>query len=533
MQIAHRPLVLIVLDGWGYSENIEYNAIHSAHKPNWERLWDEYPHTLLNASGIDVGLPDNQMGNSEVGHMNMGSGRVIDQEFTRISKAIEDGSFFENETLNQAFRTAAESGRAAHILGLLSPGGVHGHEEHIMAMLELAVRCDVKTIYLHAFLDGRDTPPKSAEESIHRTYLKIQELAPDRIRFASLMGRYYAMDRNRNWDRTQAAYDLISQGRADYRSDDAFIAVDMAYARGETDEFIKPTAIVRPGEDPVTVEDGDVMIFTNYRADRARQLARAFTKPDFKSFYRERVPKLAAFVSLTEYKANYEFPVAFPPEKLHNVFGEYIAGLGLKQLRLAETEKYAHVTFFFNGGEERVFDGEDRILVPSPHVRTYDQQPEMSAHEVTDRLVDAIASDRYDAIICNYANADMVGHSGDFHATVKAVETIDQCLGRIYEAVVKAGGEMLITADHGNAEQMRAFTTEKIKSQSHTAHTSNLVPLIYVGRPAEPLPGTGALCDITPTMLYLMGLEPPAEMTGRRLFELREITSRSQAATGS
>jgi len=529
MAITHRPLVLLILDGWGYAENIEYNAIHSANKPTWERIWEECPHTLIRASGIDVGLPDQQMGNSEVGHMNIGSGRVVDQEFTRITHAIEDGSFYDNETLNKAFKEAAANGGAAHVLGLLSPGGVHGHEEHIMAMMDLALRCGVERVYLHAFLDGRDTPPKSAEESVHRMHLKIQELGTDKVRFASMIGRYYAMDRNQQWDRTKIAYDLISQGKAEYRSDDAFIAIDMAYARGETDEFVQPTAIIRAGEDPVTVEDGDVMVFTNYRADRARQLARAFTKPDFKSFYRERVPKLSAFISLTEYKANYEFPVAFPPKKLHNVFGEYIANLGLKQLRISETEKYAHVTFFFNGGEERVFKGEDRILVPSPHVRTYDQAPEMAAQEVTDKIVESIHSRRYDAIICNHANADMVGHSGNFHAAVQAIETLDGCIGQVLEAARGAGGEVLITADHGNAEQMRSFTTEKIKSQPHTAHTSNLVPFIYVGRPAEPLPDTGTLSDIAPTMLYLMGLEQPAEMTGHSLFTLTELPVKAVA----
>lgn len=529
MAITHRPLVLLVLDGWGYSENIEYNAIHSANKPTWERIWEEYPHTLIRASGIDVGLPDQQMGNSEVGHMNIGSGRVVDQEFTRITHAIEDGSFYDNETLNKAFREAGANGGAAHVLGLLSPGGVHGHEEHIMAMMDLALRCGVERVYLHAFLDGRDTPPKSAEESVHRMHLKIQELGTDKVRFASMVGRYYAMDRNQHWDRTKIAYDLISQGKAEYRSDDAFIAIDMAYARGETDEFVQPTAITRAGEDPVTVEDGDVMVFTNYRADRARQLARAFTKPDFKSFYRERAPNLSAFISLTEYKANYEFPVAFPPEQLHNVFGEYIANFGLKQLRISETEKYAHVTFFFNGGEERVFEGEDRILVPSPHVRTYDKAPAMAAQEVTDKIVEAIHNRRYDAIISNYANADMVGHTGDFHATVKAIEMLDNCIGQVIDAARSVGGEVLITADHGNAEQMRSYTTEKIKSQPHTAHTSNLVPFIYVGRPAEPLPDTGALSDIAPTMLYLMDLEQPAEMTGHSLFTLAETPVKAVA----
>ncbi len=528
MLLPHRPFVLIILDGWGYSENTVYNAIYSANKPVWEKVWAEWPHSLIRASGSDVGLPAEQMGNSEVGHMNIGAGRVVDQEFSRITRAIEDGSFFSNLPLREAFGKAAAASRSVHILGLLSPGGVHGHQDHIFSLVKLADLCGVENIYLHAFLDGRDTPPKSAEEYIHQTYLKMKELGKGR--FASIIGRYYAMDRNKHWDRTRAAYDLISQGKADFRSDDVFIAVDMAYARGETDEFVSPTAITRAGEPPIQVEDGDVIVFANYRADRARQLARAFTKPDFQSFPRERVPRLGAFISLTVYKANYEFPVAFPPEHLVNVFGEYIAKLGLRQLRIAETEKYAHVTFFFNGGEERVFRGEDRILVPSPHVTTYNLRPEMSAYEITDKLVDAIDSRKYDAIICNYANADMVGHTGDFQATIKAVQAIDKCLGRVLQATRKVGGELIITADHGNAEQLRSYTTEKIKSQSHTAHTCNPVPLIYVGREAEFNPDGGTLSDIAPTMLYLMGLAIPEEMTGQPLLKLHDEPAKAAIA---
>jgi len=518
MQPASKPLVLIILDGWGYSENTVYNAIYSANKPVWEKLWMERPRSLIRASGSDVGLPPGQMGNSEVGHMNIGSGRVVDQEFSRISRALEDGSFFQNRILTETFHKAAATGKAVHVLGLLSPGGVHSHQDHIFALIKLAGACGAEKIYVHAFLDGRDTPPKSAEQYIFQTHLKMKELGKGC--FASIIGRYFAMDRNKHWERTQAAYDLISQGKADYRCDDVFIAVDMAYARGESDEFVKPTAITKAGQAPIRVEDGDVMVFANYRADRARQLARAFTKPDFRSFPREYIPQLGSFVSLTEYKANYEFPVAFPPEHLQNVFGEYIAGQGLKQLRIAETEKYAHVTFFFNGGEERVFTGEDRCLVPSPRVSTYNLKPEMSAYEVTDKLIEAVTSRKYDAIICNYANADMVGHSGDFPATIKAVQTIDKCLGRVIEATRAAGGEIIITADHGNAEQMRVYTTEKIKSQAHTAHTSNLVPMIYIGRPARFVINDGSLSDIAPTMLYLMGLEIPKEMTGTPLLRL-------------
>jgi len=528
MQLTRRPYILIVLDGWGYSDNTTYNAIHSAHKPNWDRLWEEYPHALINASGTDVGLPDSQMGNSEVGHMNIGAGRIVAQEFTRISQAIEDGSFFHNEVLCGTFARAAADGSALHILGLLSPGGVHSHQDHICALVDLANRYDLKEIYIHAFLDGRDTPPKSAEEYLHDVQLKMTELGKGR--FASIVGRYYAMDRNENWDRTRAAFELICNGEAEYQSRDPFIAVDMAYERGETDEFVKPTAILKPGEEAIRINDGDVVVFANYRADRTRQLTRAFTEPEFDGFPRTRVPDVGAFISMTQYKAEFDIPVAFPPERINNSFGEYIANQGLHQLRIAETEKYAHVTFFFNGGEERVFEHEDRILVPSPDVPTYDLKPEMSAPEVTDKLVDAINSRKYDVIICNYANADMVGHTGDFDAAVKAIETIDTCLGRVIDATLKAGGEILITADHGNAEQMRSFITEKVKAQPHTAHTSNLVPLLYIGRPAEALPGTGALCDITPTLLYLMGMKPPPEMTGRPLFHVADYST--QAAAG-
>jgi 2,3-bisphosphoglycerate-independent phosphoglycerate mutase len=525
MQLVHKPIILIVLDGWGHTDNTVYNAIHSAEKPVWDKLWLEYPHTLISASGLDVGLPPGQMGNSEVGHMNIGSGRIVDQEFTRISKAIEDGSFFKNEILTTAFKKAASGKKKVHILGLLSPGGVHSHEDHIFALMDLVDRCGIEKFYLHAFLDGRDTPPKSAALSLHKAHLKMKELGKGR--FASMTGRFYAMDRNKDWNRTKLAYDLISQGKAEFRSVDPFIALDMAYARGESDEFVKATAITREGEPPIFVEDGDVIVFANYRADRARQLSRAFTKPDFTHFERERIPQLDAFISLTEYKADYEFPVAFPPAQLNNVFGDFISKHGMRQLRIAETEKYAHVTFFFNGGEERVFEGEDRILIPSPHVITYDKQPEMSAHEVTRRLIESINSRKFDAIICNFANADMVGHTGNFNATISAVETIDKCLGKIVETTQNVGGEIVITADHGNAEQMRSYTTEKIKAQSHTAHTNNLVPLIYIGRPAELLPGAGMLSDISPTLLYLMGMEQPPEMTGHPLIRLLDLESQT------
>ena len=519
MQLIHRPMVLIILDGWGYSETTAYNAIHSARKPVWDHLWDNFPHTLLNASGMDVGLPATQMGNSETGHMNIGSGRIVDQEFTRITKAIENRSFFENRVLKDALEAAAQKGRAVHIMGLLSPGGVHNHQEHIFALLEFAAEYDVSEIYLHAFLDGRDTPPKSAEEYMDEAYLKMLELGKGR--FASVVGRYYAMDRNKHWERTEVAYNLITAAQAEYESVDAFIAVDMAYARGETDEFVKPTVIVQRDGSAARVEPGDVVIFSNYRADRARQLAEAFTAADFDNFPRGRPIDLTAFISMTEYRSDFDFPVLFPPAHLRNVLGEYLANSDMTQLRIAETEKYAHITFFFNGGEERTFKDEDRILVPSPRVATYDLRPEMSAPKVTERLVAAISEEKYDVIICNFANADMVGHTGNFDAAVKAIETIDACLGEILEQTLRVGGEILITSDHGNAEQMRSFITEKIREQAHTAHTNNLVPLVYVGRPAEVVPSTtAALCDVVPTMLYLMGMEKPEEMTGNALFRL-------------
>ena len=529
MDLAHKPYVLIILDGWGYSENTLFNAIHSAKKHTWDMLWKNYPHTLVNASGTEVGLPDLQMGNSEVGHMNIGSGRVVNQEFTRIMQSIEDGDFYANRVLVPAFQEVAETDRSVHILGLLSPGGVHSHQDHIFALLELAKRCDVKRVFVHAFLDGRDTPPKSAQEYLHDTQVVMRQLGIGE--FASISGRYYAMDRNKNWDRTKMAYDLILDGESSYHAEDAFIAVDMAYQRGETDEFVQATAIHPDDEEPVRVAEGDVIVFANYRADRARQLTQAITDTEFKHFNRTRLFRRNSFLCMTEYKSDFKLPVAFPPVHLENVFGEYISGLGLKQLRLAETEKYAHVTFFFNGGEERVFDNEDRILVPSPHVATYDQKPEMSAIEVTDKLVEAINSRKYDVIICNYANADMVGHTGLFDAAVKAIECIDNCLGRVYRAITDTGGELLITSDHGNAEQMKSYITEKVKAESHTAHTINLVPLIYVGRDAESISGTGALCDIAPTLLYLMNIDQPSEMTGRILFEL--LPSQKRAIGGN
>ncbi len=511
-----RPVVLVVLDGWGLSDSDDHNAIRAARTPVWDRLWKEHAHAAIKTSGSSVGLPSGQMGNSEVGHLNLGAGRVVYQEFTRVSRSIRTGSFFSNRTLTDAVDLALAKGTAVHIFGLLSPGGVHSHEEHIHAMARLAVERGAKAVYVHAFLDGRDMPPKSAEPSLKAMNRVFEELGAGRI--ASVVGRYYAMDRDHRWERVEQAYDLITQGSAPYQAEDACAALAQAYARGETDEFVKPTLIVPPGATPISVQDGDVIINMNYRSDRARQITRPFIEPDFDGFARKVVRKIAIYVSLTEYNKEFDVPVAYPPERLVNTFGEYIANLGLHQLRLAETEKYAHVTFFFNGGIEQPNEGEDRILVPSPKVATYDLKPEMSANEVTDHLVEAIKSDKYDAIICNYANGDMVGHTGNFEATVHAIETLDHCLGRVVKALHRVGGEMLLTADHGNAEQMSDDAT----GQAHTAHTTNLVPLIYVSHRHARLADNGALCDVAPTLLQMMNLPQPPAMTGRALLQFEE-----------
>ncbi len=506
-----RPVLLLILDGFGCRSERAHNAIAQANKPNWQSLWTTYPHTLINASEAAVGLPSGQMGNSEVGHLNIGAGRVVYQEYTRIDHAIDTGYFFSNPTLMRACATARDSGKTMHILGLLSDGGVHSHERHIHAMLELARREGVQRVSIHAFLDGRDTSPKIAESYIARMEAKLQEAHLGRI--VSIIGRYYAMDRDRRWQRVKKAYDLLTQGVAPYRAETAMEALNLAYARGETDEFVDATAVGPKREAPARMQDGDVLVFMNFRSDRARQLSRTFIEPDFAEFEREYVPKLAMICTLTGYSDEFHVDVAFPPERIRNGFGEYISNLGLHQLRIAETEKYPHVTFFFNGGEEVSYPGEDRILVPSPDVDTYDLKPEMSAYEVTDRLIAAINRKQYDAIICNYANADMVGHTGDIHAATRAIETIDDCLGKVVEAQLARGGEMLITADHGNAEFMMDMNT----GQPHTAHTINQVPLVYVGRRHAHLAETGALEDVSPTLLKMMGLPQPQEMTGEAL----------------
>jgi len=506
----HQPLVLIILDGFGYSETDKHNAIAAAHKPTWDKLWHTYPHTLISGSGTDVGLPAGQMGNSEVGHLTIGAGRLVPQDYARIDAAIEEGSFFTNPTLVNAVRTTASQGKAIHILGLLSPGGVHSHEGQIQAMVKLASQHGATSVYIHAFLDGRDTPPKSAELSLKSLEKLCLDLKTGKI--ASLTGRYYAMDRDKRWERIQPVYDLLTLGQEAFKAQTALEGLELAYQRGETDEFVKPTCI---GE-PIKIADGDAVIFMNFRADRARQLTQTFIDPDFSGFKRTAKPRLNHFVTLTQYAKEFNTEVAFAPLNTTNGLGETIAKLGWKQLRIAETEKYAHVTFFFNGGIEPPLANEDRILIPSPQVATYDLQPEMSAFALTEQLVQAINSKQYALIICNFANPDMVGHTGNFSATVKAIETIDQCLSSILAATQAVGGELLITADHGNAECMFDEST----GQQHTAHTCDPVPLIYMGRPAEFLNLPGCLADIAPSALYLLGVDIPGEMTGKNLLKL-------------
>jgi len=512
MPSAPKPLVLVILDGFGHSDSPDFNAIHAAHTPVYDRLLATQPHGLISGSGMDVGLPDGQMGNSEVGHMNLGAGRVVYQDFTRVTKAIRDGDFFSNPAICEAVDKAVGAGKAVHILGLLSDGGVHSHQDHLVAMAELAAKRGAEKIYLHAFLDGGDTPPKSAQSSIELLQATFTRLGKGRI--ASLIGRYYAMDRDNRWERVEQAYNLIVEGQSEFHADYAVDGLIAAYERGESDEFVKATTV---GE-PVRVEDGDAVVFMNFRADRARELTRCFVEPGFSEFQRARAPQLAGFVMLTQYAASIQAPAAFAPEALNNVLGEYLAKNGKTQLRIAETEKYAHVTFFFSGGREEPFEGEERILIPSPKVATYDLQPEMSAPEVTDRIVDAIENQRYDVIVVNYANGDMVGHTGVFEAAVKAVETLDACMGRLVEALEKVGGEALITADHGNVEQMEDVMT----GQAHTAHTCEPVPFIYVGKRKASIREGGVLADVAPTMLTLLGLPVPEEMTGHSIIQLND-----------
>lgn len=508
-----KTAVLLILDGWGHREETSSNAIHSANSPMWDSLWDGKPHTLINTSGKSVGLPAGQMGNSEVGHMNLGAGRVVYQSLTRIDKDIEEGTFFSNPVLTGAVQKAIDADSALHIFGLMSGGGIHSHEDQIIAMIELAIRNGAPKIFLHAFLDGRDTPPRSALPSLLRAEKTL--LGSSKGRVASICGRFYAMDRDNRWDRVQPAYDLLTQAKAEFHSDDVTAAVEAAYQRGEDDEFVQASLVGSESDAPATVSDGDVVVFMNFRADRAREITRAFVDEDFDGFQRSVKPKLSEFVTLTEYAANIPASCAYPPNKLDNVLGQYLADQNKTQLRIAETEKYAHVTFFFNGGREEPFNNEDRILIPSPDVKTYDLKPEMSAFELTDALVSAIRSQKYDAIICNYANGDMVGHTGDFDAAVKAVEAVDKCLEQIVAAAEESGAELLITADHGNVEQMLDPKT----NQPLTSHTSGPVPLVYVGTSGRQFISAGSLSDLAPTLLSLLDMPIPVEMTGKILLD--------------
>lgn len=451
------------------------------------------------------------MGNSEVGHITLGAGRVVYQNFTRINKAITDGDFFSNLTYTNAIDKAIAGNKAVHILGLLSPGGVHSHEEHINAMIKLAAQRGAKKVYLHAFLDGRDTPPRSAEASLKTTETIFSTLGVGRI--ASICGRFYAMDRDQRWDRLQAAYDMLTQGQAEHQASSSIEGLHAGYDRDENDEFILPTIICGDGETPVSIEDGDTVIFMNFRPDRARQITNAFVDENFDGFTRAVKPRLADFVMTTEYSADIKANCAFPPKNLDDSLGEFLSNQGKTQLRIAETEKYAHVTFFFSGGQEALYKGEDRILIPSPKVATYDLKPEMSAYELTDKLIEAISSQKYDAIICNYANCDQVGHSGVFDAAVQAVEVVDACLEKVVSAIRHVGGQCLITADHGNVEQM----FDEQSGQVHTQHTTLPVPLIYVGNKDLTLADNGSLADVAPTILALMELPQPTVMTGHSL----------------
>lgn len=515
MSNPKKPLALIIIDGFGSSASDKYNAIEATNAPTWKSIWNTAPSTLVATSGMAVGLPDGQMGNSEVGHMTLGAGRVVYQNYTRINKAISDGDFFTNPAYTKAVDAAKDAGKAVHVIGLLSDGGVHSHEDHLIAMMKLAVERGAKEVYLHAMLDGRDTPPRSAHSALEKAEKALKAIEGGKI--ASVIGRFYALDRDNRWDRVQQAYDLITQGKSEFTYTTAKDALEAAYERDENDEFVQASAIINSDGSKVEVNDGDAVIFMNFRPDRARQLTNAFVEKEFDGFERSKAPALCDFVMTTEYAANIPASCAYPPEDLVNSFGDVVSKAGKKQLRIAETEKYAHVTFFFSGGQEELYDGEDRILIPSPDVTTYDQKPEMSAIEVTDKLVDAIKKGGFDAIICNYANCDQVGHTGNFDASVKAVEAVDMCLARVLDALKEVGGEALITADHGNVEQM--FDDES--NQPHTQHTTFPVPLVYVGERDLTLENDGSLADIAPTMLALMDIAQPTEMNGKNLAKLK------------
>lgn len=504
-----KPVMLMILDGYGLSEHVEGNAVKAALKPNLDKLVREYPSSVIEASGMSVGLPEGQMGNSEVGHLNIGAGRIVYQSLTRITKSIQDGDFFENKALNEAVDNALKSNSSLHLMGLLSPGGVHSHTEHVKGLLKLCKLKGLERVYLHAFLDGRDVPPASAKEYIEEMEAYMREIGVGRI--ATISGRYYAMDRDNRWERVELAYEALVNGKGE-RAGTAVEALENSYAKEVTDEFVLPTVIAEEGMPAATIKSGDSVIFFNFRPDRARELTRAINDKVFSGFERENLDLV--FVTMTEYDSTLEnVEIAFEAENLSNTLGEYLSSLGKTQLRIAETEKYAHVTFFFNGGVEAPNKGEDRVLIPSPKVATYDMKPEMSAYEVCEELIRRIDSDKYDFIVVNFANPDMVGHTGVFEAAKKAVEAVDECVGKVVDKMLEKDGIVCVTADHGNAEMMVDIET----GATMTAHTTDPVPFIYVSGNPKPIRDKGILADIAPTLLQAMGLAVPKEMTGKSL----------------
>ncbi len=508
--MKNKLTMLMILDGFGENSNEKGNAVKLSDTPNLDKLMKMCPTTDIYTSGLNVGLPDGQMGNSEVGHTNIGAGRIVYQELTRITKSIEDGDFFSIEEFNNAIQNCKDNNSSLHVMGLLSDGGVHSHIRHLYALLELAKRKGIENVYVHCFLDGRDTPPTSAENYITQLENKMKEKEIGKI--ASIMGRFYAMDRDKRWERVKKAYDALVKGDG-IKAPTAISAIESSYQKEVFDEFVEPTIICN-GETPIaTIQQNDSVIFFNFRPDRARQITRALVDDKFEGFTNKDLQLY--FVCMTQYDETMpNVEIAFKPTSLKNTFGEYISAKGYTQLRIAETEKYAHVTFFFNGGEEKQYEGEDRILVPSPKVETYDQKPEMSAYEVTNKVLEAISSDKYDCIILNYANPDMVGHTGNLDAAVKAIETIDECVGKVVNLIEEKNGVLLITADHGNSEQMIDYKT----GEPHTAHTTNPVPLILVGMENVKLK-QGKLADLAPTMLDIMELQKPEEMTGQSIID--------------
>ena len=506
-----KPVMLMILDGFGINENTDGNAVKLAKTPNIDKLMKKYPNTIMYTSGLQVGLPEGQMGNSEVGHTNIGAGRIVYQELTKITKSIEDGDFFAIPEFIEAIENCKKHNSKLHILGLLSDGGVHSHIRHLYGLLEMAKRRDFENVYVHCFLDGRDTPPASAEGYIAQLEDKMKEKNLGKI--ASISGRYYAMDRDKRWDRIKKCYDALVRGEGN-KATSATIAIENSYQKEVFDEFVEPTVIVNNDIPLAKIEENDSVIFFNFRPDRAREITRTIVDPEFNEFETEKIHTyFVCFTSYDETMPNVK--IAFKKEPLVNTYGEVVSKHGLTQLRIAETEKYAHVTFFFNGGEEKQYPGEDRILVPSPKVATYDLQPEMSAYTVTEKVVEAINADKYDTIILNYANPDMVGHTGSLPAAIKAVETIDECVQKVVDAILEHDGTLIITADHGNCEQMMDYKT----GEPHTAHTTNPVPLILVTKDENLKVKSGKLADLAPTMLELLGIEKPKEMTGESILE--------------